>query len=181
MILGSVLTAEAKERRTNTQHRSLTSSKARTAVEGCRSSLVLSALAVVALTVARIAIVKPDKAREVGDMLSQRTTHRSRTHNVEARSATLSRLIATADGRMKLECALQRLRVLTWLLLALRLFLVSCCAVGMAQRGQVSSKIDEDRLKGMLTGLEGGKKETKIKFHRKTRGDDADDDDYSDP
>lgn len=53
-------------------------------------------------------------------------------------------------------------------------------AVSMAQRGQVSSKIDEERLKGMLTGIEGAKKETKIKFARKTYGDDEDEDDYSD-
>jgi programmed cell death protein 5 len=61
---------------------------------------------------ARIALVKPDKAREVGDML-----------------------------------------------------------VSMAQRGQVSERISEERLKGMLTGIEGAKKETKIKFMRKGRRD----------
>jgi programmed cell death protein 5 len=51
----------------------------------------------------------------------------------------------------------------------------------MAQRGQVSEKIGEERLKGMLTGLEGQKKETKIIFQRKKRpGEDDDDEDYSD-
>ena len=52
--------------------------------------------------------------------------------------------------------------------------------ISMAQRGQISERVSEERLKGMLTGLEGAKKETKIKFQRKTYGDDESDEDYSD-
>jgi len=51
--------------------------------------------------------------------------------------------------------------------------------ISMAQRGQLSEKISEERLKGMLAQLEGGKKETKIKFQRK-RCDSESDEDYSD-
>lgn len=49
----------------------------------------------------------------------------------------------------------------------------------MAQRGQISEKISEERLKGMLTSIEGPKRETKIKFQRK-KYDSESDEDYSD-
>jgi DNA-binding TFAR19-related protein (PDSD5 family) len=133
--------------------------------------------------VARIAIVKPDKAQQVGDMISQLGTPRGKAKREERRKEKPRKvspraLTAAAAGLGATDSVSlfplnfpSFVRSSSWL----TFFLVQ-----LAQRGQVSEKIGEERLKGMLTGLEGAQKVTKIKFQRKTYGDDEDEDDYSD-